>query len=260
MSKFLNKQGNLLILSLNSLWQAPHLSSHDITGSISFIKLLLRFLRFIGYAPSTIQNALKFGAEKKIVLTYEIDDLTNNNLQKILNLHCPITLFIRTKWILPVEDHTASIEFSDFNTAAIRDNLLRAIDEKKWEIGLAGHELLDLTMMNQFHQLTYLKESLKIFSLFFGFNPTSFLYPLGAYDASTVSILRQLNFNAGITSIEGINSFDCFASENFHLRRLFVPKSKFKFLLKITKFILNSISSMKSQDSLVRDLAKYPSQ
>jgi hypothetical protein len=258
MSSTSNKQVNLLILSLNSLWHPCILWGDDLALSTRFMFWLIRILQSLGYVPTTIQQALKSGQKKNIVLTYEIHDQSNLIPPPLLALDCPMTLFIRTSSMTPLDktsDHP-EIHFKE-QTSSLAD-LHIGIQEKKWEIGLAGHDLLDLTTMNRSLQMNYLKDSLNIFYDNLGFEPKSFLYPLGAYDASTVSILRQLNFTAGITSIEGINFLSPLVHENFHLRRIISDKDNLKMYWKTLKYLSSGVYVQNSSESPIGDLIKFP--
>ena len=249
----------MIVLSLNSLWQPFQKKPSEFRMTINYFRLITKLFAFLGYEPTTIQKAANYSSKNSLVLTYEITAENDVILDDLDRIECPLTLFVKTtcflsKYTQGYEEHsTQNIEKTDFC------GKLKQKMTKNWEIGLAGSDLLDLTTMNQAQQVAYLLRAKSFFFEKFGFNPTTFLYPFGAYDASTVSILRQLNFSAGLTSIEGFNTLDQDSIDNFHLKRIFTHGSRLESLGKIIKFSLRNLSSESSLESFTESLARFPS-
>lgn len=203
-----------IILSLNRLW--PHNQSSPLNSHLNFLKILRWTVDSLGYSFGTLTKNLNSPHGHAVHLTLELENplIHTKLLENLKLLGLPINIFIKTD----ILDHNI---YDEQGSESVVKNIeiLKNCLALGWEIGTMGHSIIDLTNLNHNQQLSTLTESTDSLAKAIGKPPKIFLYPLGAYDASTVSCLKQLDFVGGITSIEGVNQGHY--GEAFHLKRLF---------------------------------------
>ncbi len=237
-----------IILSLNRLW--PLAANPLSCYSHKHLNRLRWMIHSLGYNFSTLGQILKNPKGHYVYLTLESENLTIHTtlLRDLKHLGLPVTLFIKTEDFNP-KDQVEKLPESTLKTI----ELLKKLMTLGWDIGTMGTSMMDLTNLNHSQQLASLSEATESFTKTLGRAPRIFLYPFGAYDASTVSCLKQLNFIAGITSIEGVNLSQGQEGETFHLKRLYSKSPIFDILS-----LFKSRWSLAEKSKVLSDLAGSP--
>ena len=96
---------------------------------------------------------------------------------------------------------------------------LKSLCLQGWEVGTLGQQITDFTEKSQIEQKQLILTAKDLIAKELGQAPTVFAYPFGAYDATTVSCLRDAGFIAGVTMKSGINRATI-AADFFHLCRV----------------------------------------
>jgi hypothetical protein len=237
-----------IILSLNRLW--PFAANSSSCYNLKHLNRLRWTIQSLGYSFSTLGHILKNPKGHYVYLTLESENplIHTTLLNQLKRIGLPITLFIKTEDFIP-KDQGEKLSESTLKTI----ELLKRLMTQGWDIGTMGPSMMDLTNLNHFQQLASLTEATESFTKTLGRPPRVFLYPFGAYDASTVSCLKQLNFIAGITSIEGVNLSQGQEGETFHLKRIY-SKSPLFDILKFFK----ARWSLAEKSKVLSDLAGSP--
>jgi peptidoglycan/xylan/chitin deacetylase (PgdA/CDA1 family) len=124
---------------------------------------------------------------------------------------------------------------------------LRQLEKQGWEIGSLGHEPVNLTERSYLEQRRQIARSRFLLSSHLSKAPTLFSYPFGAYDATTVSCLRDQGFAAAVTMRSGLNHGGSEATEPYHLRRLPLSSSALRDLVLVLRHALSISSTAATQ-------------
>ncbi len=171
-----------------------------------YLHILVRSLRLMSYRVTTVTEALAAPVGRFACLTFDVADehLLTEVLPGLDRLRAPATLFVPT---MPTSDQ--------MNWGAIR-----ALAMKGWDIGSLGHELTNLTDHSYVDQRRSVMQSKALLTDHLGAPPKLFAYPFGAYDATTVSCVRDAGFIGAVTLKRGRNDEELGDQASFHLRRL----------------------------------------
>ena len=171
-----------------------------------YLHVLVRILRLMSYRMTTVSEALNAATGRYACLTFDVADehLLSNVLPALDTLRTPATLFV------PTAPSSRQMTWG----------ALRALSMKGWEIGSLGHELSNLTEHSYLEQRQSVLQSKILLTSHLGAPPKLFAYPFGAYDATTVSCVRDAGFVGAVTLRRGRNDDDSGEQGTFHLRRL----------------------------------------
>lgn len=173
-----------------------------------FLGVVVACLRLMGYRFATVSDALKAPRGKFACLTF--DNATADNLRSIAprlaKLGVTATLFVATKNVGAQPQ------------AVVTWNDLKELSAKGWEIGSLGHDTVDLTAVSESEQKQLIGRARALMASHLGEAPRSFAYPFGAYDATTVSSLKEVGFEAAVTLRAAGAAPETDAP--YHLRRL----------------------------------------
>jgi hypothetical protein len=122
-------------------------------------------------------------------------------------LKVPATTFVATRPITK-RDPGTQVQFW---------SQLRDLQANGWEIGSQGHDVTDLTEKGYGEQRRQIARSTALMRERLGSAPRLFAYPYGAYDATTVSVVRDEGYAGAVTLRRGLNGD---GAEPFQLRRL----------------------------------------
>lgn len=184
------------------------------------MSFLVAVLRFFGFKFATVSQALAAPFGRYACLTFDsaTSDLNDDVLPVLQKRGVPATAFVSTR-----------------GSSALRH--LPALKAGGWEIGTLGHGLVDLTTHGYLEQRRLIARSKTLIQSKLGLQPTVFAYPFGAYDATTVSCVKDEGFAAAVTLRAGLNDE---TSEAHHLRRLPLVGSLGTDLLKIARTLLGT--------------------
>jgi peptidoglycan/xylan/chitin deacetylase (PgdA/CDA1 family) len=166
--------------------------------SSAYLRVLLWVLRLLGLRPATVSQALASPFGRYACLTFDGLGTALGPSEALIAQRVPATVFVHTK---------------GGPTLKNLPPLVRA----GWEVGSLGHELVDLTTKGYGEQRRMVSRSRSLLTAKTGQAPKIFAYPYGAYDATTVSCVRDEGFQAAVTLRRGANNGDL---EAFHLRRV----------------------------------------
>jgi peptidoglycan/xylan/chitin deacetylase (PgdA/CDA1 family) len=108
-----------------------------------------------------------------------------------------------------------------------------------WDVGSLGHEPVDLTERSYLEQKRQIARSRSLLTAHLGKAPRLFAYPFGAYDATTLSCLKEEGFAAAVTMRKGVNAIH---PEPFQLRRVALTSSLVRDVAAVMKHALFSRS------------------
>lgn len=178
-----------------------------------FAGFAMRVLRAFGYRFATISEALQGPGERYACLCFE-------GLRPALTrLSVPATLFVCVSDLTPPDWVT-----------------LRELKASGWEIGSSGMALSNLTDLSYAEQQAAIVGARRILEDQLGEAPRIFSYPFGAYDATTVSVVRDAGFVAAVTSARGINGSA--EGHPYHLRRLSLAPNSIRDMTSLVKHAL----------------------
>jgi len=199
---------NILILRLSPFCARPNTSTisgkFDVAGRRRrYLYILSRLLKLLGYKFTVLTEALASRHGKYAAIAY--DEPNSYDLKR----ESPLLEGLRLKATVFISTADDSIDW----------NYLKSLCVKGWEIGTLGQQITDLTEKSQIEQKQLILTAKHLIANELGQAPTVFAYPFGAYDATTVSCLRDAGFIAGVTMKGGINRTESTA-DFFHLCRL----------------------------------------
>lgn len=168
--------------------------------SPTYLALLVALLRILGFKFATVSQALTAPFGRFVCLTFDgaTPDLAGAILPVLSKRQVPATVFVSTR-----------------GTAAMKH--LPPLRAAGWEIGCLGHGLVDLTTQGYLEQRRLIAKAKTLLGTKLGLKASVFAYPFGAYDATTVSCLKDEGFTAAVTLRGGVNDETV---EPHHLRRL----------------------------------------
>lgn len=178
-----------------------------------FPSFAMKVLRALGYRFATISEALQGPDERYACLSFE-------GLRPALaRLSVPATLFVCVSELTPPDWLT-----------------LRSLKAAGWEIGSSGMAPSNLTDLSYAEQQAAIVEARRILEERLGEAPRIFSYPFGAYDATTVSVVRDAGFDAAVTAARGINGIA--EGHPYHLRRLSLAPNSIRDMTSLVKHAL----------------------
>lgn len=213
-------------LILNAAPLLSHRSSHP---SVLLLRLICWLLPKLGYRFTTLSDAVAPQPGRTACLVVESSGrmpVEPSLLETLAMLKAPATLFVPTA---AVNEHGASLTWP----------LLRDLARRGWEIGVLGHEAVDLTTRSYGEQRQLIAKSRAVTAQYLGRAARSFAYPFGAYDATTVSCLKDEGFLAGVSAHQGINGG---ATDRFQLRQLSLAGPFFSTVKGVLHHALSSAS------------------
>jgi peptidoglycan/xylan/chitin deacetylase (PgdA/CDA1 family) len=193
-------------------------------------------LRLLGYKLATVSEALRAPFGRFVCLTFDgaSSDIHDRLFPQLKALHVPATVFVPTKAIhRPVTPVDASTETR--RPDHLTWEQLRELEQHGWEIGSLGHEPVDLTERSYLEQRRQIARSRFLLASRLGHEPRLFAYPFGAYDATTVSCIREQGFDGALTMRKGMNYGP---AEAFHLKRLALSSSSVRDLTLVLRHAL----------------------
>jgi peptidoglycan/xylan/chitin deacetylase (PgdA/CDA1 family) len=213
----------------------PAAPSTDFCPRPRFVRFLTLLLRLLGYKLATVSEALRAPFGRFVCLTFDgaSSDIHDRLFPQLKALRVPATVFVPTKAI------HRSVTPVDADTKTRPDHLtweqLRELEQHGWEIGSLGHEPVDLTERSYLEQRRQIARSRFLLASRLSREPRLFAYPFGAYDATTVSCIREQGFDAALTMRKGVNYGP---AEAFHLKRLALSSSSVRDLLLVLRHAL----------------------
>lgn len=178
-----------------------------------FIGFAMRVLRALGYRFATISEALQGPGERYACLIYE------GIRPALTRLSLPATLFVCVSELTPPDWVT-----------------LRKLQASGWEIGSSGMAPSNLTDLSYAEQQAAIVEARRVLEEQLGEAPRIFSYPFGAYDATTVSVVRDAGFDAAVTATRGVNGIA--EGHPYHLRRLSLAPNSIRDMTSLVKHAL----------------------
>jgi peptidoglycan/xylan/chitin deacetylase (PgdA/CDA1 family) len=229
--------GNILILNIARPRKrsaanaaAPYT---DFSPRPRFVVFLTFLLRLLGYRLVTLTEALKAPAGKYACLTFDgaNREVHSRLFPQLRRLRIPATIFVATRSVL---------QGARGDGATLGWGELRQLVKNGWDVGSLGHEPVDLTERSYMEQKRQIARSRSLLTAHLGRPPRLFAYPFGAYDATTLSCLKEEGYAAAVTMRKGVNTI---APEPFQLRRLALTSSSLRDLGEVLRHALFSRSS-----------------
>jgi peptidoglycan/xylan/chitin deacetylase (PgdA/CDA1 family) len=188
--------------------------------------LIVPILKFLGYRFATLSQALAAPAGKFACLTFDgaERELLLSVVPVLETQKVPATLFIDTK-VVSQKTPPQSPKTGD-TTRLVQYPLswktLRHLSSQGWEVGSLGHGFVNLTEKSYLLQKQNIHKSRDVIAKNLGKTPKVFAYPYGAYDATTLSCVRESGFSAAVTLRPEVTNADEAAqiSSHYQLPRL----------------------------------------
>ena len=199
-----------------TLPQADRQKRRLITG------LATKVLQIFGYRFATVSESLKENGCKYVCFCSE--SISEN----LLSLQFPGTLFVTA---------------GDLSPAAW--DIVNQLSAVGWEIACSALTPQKLTELSYAEQQRNVSEAREILRAKIGKAPKVFCYPFGAYDATTVNVVRDAGFDAAVSTSRGINNSG--GQDTYHLRRLPLPVSSVRQVLTLSKYLLLALTGSGSQ-------------
>lgn len=170
-----------------------------------FITMLVSVMRFLGYRFATVAEAMAADDGRFVCITFDgaYRDVSTRVFPLLFKLKVPATIFAVTGQVgrrnivprgLGLRRRTAGLGWEE----------LRKLVSFGWEVGVQGHNYVNLTERSQKEQHQQIQKSMALVKEMLGMTPQSFAYPYGACDASTVKFLREEGFRYGVTLRKGL--------------------------------------------------------
>jgi peptidoglycan/xylan/chitin deacetylase (PgdA/CDA1 family) len=172
-----------------------------------YLQALIWLIRLLGYRFATVSQALASPFGRYACITIDGGERAKLTAlsPELLNRRIPATLFVSTKGL----GLGASTSWKT----------LRSLKAKGWEIGALGHQVTNLTEQSYRDQRRLVSRAKTLLTANLGMTPLVFAYPFGAYDATTVSCVKDEGFTAAVTMRRGLNNGET-SQAPFHLKRL----------------------------------------
>jgi peptidoglycan/xylan/chitin deacetylase (PgdA/CDA1 family) len=165
---------------------------------------LLWVLKALRFRVTTLSSATAAPYGRFVCLTIDgIDQGLPRLVRTLEKLRLPATIFVPT--------HRVG------RPGALNWNDLRRLSVAGWEVGSMGHDPVDLSARSYVEQKRLIGRAKSLISARLGAAPLAFAFPYGAYDATTLSCLREEGFTSGVTLRRGLNAG---ATDGLQLRRL----------------------------------------
>ncbi len=194
------------------------------------MKLVVRLLRLLGFKIATVSDALAASEGRYACLTFDgADREIYRSLEPTLTeMQVPASVFVATRDLTRGLPRVPGRHGPD----AMSWKHLRTLTERGWEIGTLGHDAVDLTQRSSSDQRKLIARARDLLGENLGAKPNLFAYPFGAYDATTLSVVKEEGFKAALTLKRGTNDGE---PEALHLRRLPLTANLLKDTLTIVK-------------------------
>lgn len=195
-----------------------------------YVKLIVRFLRLLGFKIATVSEALEAPEGRYACITFDgADKEIYRSLEPALSeLSVPASVFVATRDLTRQPTLPPGRE----SPSAMSWKHLRALTERGWEVGTVGHDAVDLTQRSSTDQRKLIARARTVLGENLGAKPAVFAYPFGAYDATTLSVVKEEGFKAALTLRRGVNDGE---PEALHLRRLPLTANLIKDTLTIVR-------------------------
>lgn len=254
-------RGQLLILNLASFRrQNGQATSRPpcCNGRLRFLGLLVKLLQFLGFRFTTLSKALTAPAGRWACLTVDGSAVCiHDEILPTLQRHgVPATLFVPTDEIARDASGDWSTEAESIGPSVADPSKVlswhhvRLLCNQGWEIGAGGHESVNLTEKSSEEQRQQIARARAVLTRRLGKAPRIFAYPYGAYDATTVSCVRDEGFEAAVTTKRGVNPpGDSFA---LHLKRLPTSAQRWRDLYHVVRAALDALRTPKEATTRAR--------
>jgi peptidoglycan/xylan/chitin deacetylase (PgdA/CDA1 family) len=176
------------------------------------LKLMVTILRRFGFRFVTASEALQIpssAGERLAVLTMETSPVapaSRTALRRLERLGLPTTLFVATGGLT-----------EDGRDPRFQWKELRRLQERGWELGVLGHEAVDLSTRSYLEQRQIVAKAKTAMQSMVGKAAKVFSYPFGAYDATTLSCVREEGFLGALSGHIGPNDA---SADRFQLRQI----------------------------------------
>ena len=177
----------------------------------SSLRWLSRVVLALGYQWSTVSKALSAAVGRHACLT--IDGWCDG--QSLLIAEQLANMRLSASWCLPVcqPGSLGAVPADAWDR-------IKVVADAGIEIGSMGAELHNLSTLGSSEQRQLIEEGQSALADRLGRRARLFAYPFGAYDATTVSLVRQAGFEAAVTLHRGISLGAISEDQRFHLPRL----------------------------------------
>jgi peptidoglycan/xylan/chitin deacetylase (PgdA/CDA1 family) len=173
---------------------------------------LLWLLKVLRFRVTTLSRATAAPYGRFVCLTIDgIDRGLPRLVRALERLRLPATIFVPT--------HRVG------RPGALSWNDLRRLNLAGWEVGSMGHEPVDLSARSYVEQRRLIARAKSLIATRLGAAPSSFAFPYGAYDATTLSCLREEGFTSGVTLRRGLNDG---TADGLQLRRLSIAPTNLR--------------------------------
>ncbi len=195
-----------------------------------YVKLMVHLLRFLGFKIATVSDALASKEGRYACLTFDgADREIYRSLEPTLSLmRVPASVFVATRDLTRNMPHHPGRN----GPSQMSWKHLRTLTERGWEVGTLGHDAVDLTQKSSSDQRKLIARARDVMGENLGAKPNVFAYPFGAYDATTLSVVKEEGFTAALTLKRGVNDGE---PEALHLRRMPLTANLFRDTLTIVK-------------------------
>lgn len=200
-----------------------------------YVRLVVRLLRMLGFKIATVSDALAAESGRYACLTFDGADreIYRSVEPTLTQMQAPASVFVATR------DLTRGLPQAPgrHGPHAMSWKHLRTLTERGWEVGTLGHDAVDLTQKSSSDQRKLIARARDLLGENLGSKPSLFAYPFGAYDATTLSVVKEEGFKAALTLKRGTNDGE---PEALHLRRLPLTANLLKDALTIVKSLAAS--------------------
>lgn len=160
------------------------------------IRLALKVLSWSGYRFTTISQALVDPEHASICLCFDFTERSGHDPHpRLLSDPWPATLLVSSA-ALPASSAEQDEGF--------REQLMD-YEHSGFEIAVSGPQGTNLALCSSAEQKQIVGDTQRRFAELLGHSVKIFCYPMGAYDATTISCLREAGFSAALTQKSGLN-------------------------------------------------------
>lgn len=188
-----------------------------------YMKLIVHLLRLLGFKIATVSEALNAPSGRYACLTFDgaDRDIYHSLEPTLTKMAVPASVFVATR------DLTRQLQQGPGrdNPHTMSWQHLRTLTKRGWEVGTIGQDAVDLTQRSVSDQRKLITRARDVLGKNLGIKPNVFAYPFGAYDATTLSVVKEEGFKAALTLKRGVNNGE---PEALHLRRLSLTANLFK--------------------------------
>lgn len=207
---------------------------------------MVAILRRFGFRFVTASEALQIGpssGERLAVLTMETSPaapMPRSAQRRLERLGLPTTLFVATGGVT-----------EDARDPRFKWGELRRLQDRGWELGVLGHEAVDLSTRSYLEQRQIVAKAKTAMHSMSGKPAKVFSYPFGAYDATTLSCVREEGFLGALSAHVGPNEGSLV--DRFQLRQIPLGRGLFRDLARVVRAALTT-SMPEPVPTLSRDM------